>query len=107
MSILKQNTEESKKFSFKSLLLPAYIIFSVIFILSVCYSYIMGTIYKGWLMQGQKQWYTAAFQQIILRAEQKCEPIPLNFGKKEIRVINVACLDQQTPSIQENLSTEE
>lgn len=93
MSALRAKTDE--KFSIKKLLLPLYIIISLMFIVYVLYSYVMWTIYRWWMIKWQEQWYARAIQDLMSQAGSKCEPVALNFWKDQIDVVNVACLQKQ------------
>lgn len=103
--ITKKDTQPSVKQILLSYGLPVYIIISVLFIISVLWSYVMGVIYNSWVVAWQQQalevwqqqWYTKAVQQMTDEAtKDTCEVVTLTLGEKQVNVINIDCLDVNT-----------
>ena len=86
------------KMELRKILIPFYIILSSIFILYVLGNLVAGVVYKQWV----QEWYKAAISELIVKVEQRCEPVPVNFWEKQIEVINLACLQslQSNPEAQ-------
>ncbi len=96
MSLLtKEKGAKLPKVNIKPFLLPAYLVFSAIFILYVIYGYFSNIVYGTGFINGQNQ----ALQAIINQANKGCETFTLgNPGAAQTQLINVACL--QKPSAQ-------
>lgn len=93
MSLIKAKTNTSS-LDWKQFILPAYIIFSLIFIAFTLYLYFRGAVYNAWFTTGQQQGYALAFNEVITRAREACEAISLSSGENKIDIVNVACLEQ-------------
>lgn len=104
MSVIKTKTS-NVWIDWKKFILPAYIVFSILFILLTIYMYLQWVVYNSgvsawgqqWLAAGQEQWYTVAIQEMMAKVSENCEPIALTSGEVQVDIINVACL-QQSPS---------
>jgi len=103
MSVLKAKTNPSN-IQWKKHALPAYIIFSIAFILYTTYSYMQNVVYRGgyfaWQEQAvpvaQKQWYDAAISELITTLDWNCQTLTLNLWEASVGVLNAACVQRES-----------
>lgn len=96
--LTKAKTIKKTTNKYTQYILPAYIVLSAIFILLVAYSYFQWVVYNSGALTGQKQWYQAAFVEVINAVSKKCEVVTLEVWETAVDVINVACLNQESTS---------
>lgn len=97
--VKKTGTAVSKEGSnapIKALILPVYVILSVVFIVYIGYSYATGVVYNTGELNGQQQGYDAGYSKaisdLLQQAGTQCEPVAITLGDQGVNVINVACL---------------
>ena len=78
----------------KPLLLPVYIIISLLFILWSAYSYFSSFVYGSGVQAGGTQVVNA----IVVEATKGCNAIPVTAGGTTVELVNVACLQQAAPA---------
>jgi len=86
--------------SFKSFILPVYVLLSLIFIAVVSYNYLAGFVYNSWVSQGavagQQQWYERAVIDVMNQVVTQCEPVALTAWDQQVDIVNYACVQPQT-----------
>lgn len=108
MSVLGKTKEEVVVPTWKKMIIPWYIIFSMIFIIVTLYYYFVSFVYQSWVVDGgqqwletwQWQWYRLAIEELTQKVTEKCEPVAITINEKQVDIINVACLQDQAPAPQ-------
>lgn len=99
MSPLWKAKEQTSKMNIAPYILPAYIIFSAVFIIYMAYWYVNGVVYRSGQLSGQQVGYEAAIKQLMQQVGTQCEPVSINYEDQVVNVVNVACL--QAPQAEE------
>lgn len=98
MAFVTRNKEEGASLEWKRYLLPGYIVVSLLFIVYVVYSTIVGGIYNLGLNNGAQQGFKAAVAQLMEQAGTKCDPVDLTLDNQKIQIVNYACTQQGAAS---------
>lgn len=97
------NRNKDSDVSWKSYILPVYIVLSFIFILFVLFSYMKGMVYTLGMQRGYNQWTLETISKLADQAWQ-CNPIPVNYGETTFQLINISCIKNESQKEDSNES---